>query len=152
MKLSIQCSDHQCRYIVGIENLVLLQNDRCDDLVDESWCGFDFGYCDSPLKLIVTLKGDLKIALSSVAGIYNRDPNAEYANWLQVNGTNAIWYDTYYGGWNIGLQDDLGSSKTLMYTTYDVARPQIATNWEYDDGRLIESNDILVDSFDESGT
>ena len=33
---------------MGTENLVLLQNDRCDDLVDERWCGFDFGYCDSP--------------------------------------------------------------------------------------------------------
>ena len=48
MKLSIRCLDHQCRYIVGIENLRQLQNDRCDDLVNEIWCGFDFGYCNSP--------------------------------------------------------------------------------------------------------
>ena len=33
---------------MGIENLRLLQNDRCDELVDERWCGFDFGYCNSP--------------------------------------------------------------------------------------------------------
>ena len=103
------------------------------------------------MKLIVTLKGELKVALPSIAGIYNRGPNAEYENWLQVPGTNAIWYDKKYGGWNIGLQNDLGSTKTLMYTPDEVAGPQVATNWEYDDGRLIESNDILVDSYAESG-
>ena len=109
------------------------------------------------MKLIVTLKGELKVALPSIAGIYNRGPNAEYENWLQVPGTNAIWYDKKYGGWNIGLQDDLGSStKILMYTPDDVAGPQIATNWKYDlginDGRAIESNDIFVESYIESGT
>ena len=48
LKCCIQCLDHQCRYIVGIENLLLLQNDACDDLVNESWCGFDFGSCNAP--------------------------------------------------------------------------------------------------------
>ena len=33
---------------MGIENLLLLQNDACDDLVNESWCGFDFGSCNAP--------------------------------------------------------------------------------------------------------
>ena len=32
----------------------------------------------NPLKLIVKLKGELKEALPSVAGIYIRGPNAEY--------------------------------------------------------------------------
>ena len=115
----------------------------------------------NPLQLIVTLKGELKVAFSSVAGIYIRGPKAEYENWLQDPGTNAIWYDRG-GNWNFGSQDDLGSSggrgKTWFTSTHDlgVAGPQLATKWEYIDGQVdggkIESDDISVDSLGESGT
>ena len=48
LKLFIQCLDHQCRYFVGIENLLLFQNNVCDELVNKRWCGYDFGDCDAP--------------------------------------------------------------------------------------------------------
>ena len=98
--------------------------------------------------LIVTLKGELKIALPSLAGLYISQSNVEhdFSHWLQHPGTNAIWYYEDYRAWAIGLQDDIGSTKTLVYTFDDVAGPHIATNWNYDDGRRIESDDILVDA------
>ena len=106
----------------------------------------------NPLKLTVKLKGELKVAFSTVTGVYSRGPNTKYQNWLQDNGTNAIWHD-WPGGWNFGSQDNLGSSdKTWFYSSDDVAGPQLAKNWEYDDLRgPIESNDILVQSLVESG-
>ena len=98
--------------------------------------------------MIVTLEGELKIALPSLAGIYVRQSNGEhnFSHWLQDPGTNAIWYDRKLGGWNFGSQEYLGSTKTYIYTEDDVPGPQIATNWNYDDGRQIESDDILVDA------
>ena len=87
-----------------------------------------------------------------MAGIYIRqsDNVNDFSHWLQDPGTNAIWYDREFGGWNFGSQDDLGSSQTWIYTEDEVAGPQIATNWNYDpdynDGRQIESDDILVDA------
>ena len=53
----------------------------------------------NPLQLIVTLKGELKVAFSSVAGIYIRGPNARYETWIQEPGTNAIWHNDG-GGFN----------------------------------------------------
>ena len=111
----------------------------------------------NPLKLNVTLKGKLKVAFSSVAGTYIRGSKAEYENWLQDPGTNAIWYDRW-GNWIFGSQDHLGSrggrEKTWFTSTHDlgVAGPQLATKWEYIDGKKIDSDDISVDSLDESGT
>ena len=85
-----------------------------------------------------------------MAGIYIRQSNGEhnFSHWLQNLGNNAIWYDDIgrLGGWNFGSQENLGGTKTYIYTLDDVADPQIATNWNYDDGRRIESDDILVDA------
>ena len=114
-----------------------------------------------PLKLIVTLNGKLREDMSFLKGIYirglYRGPNAEYENWLQdgYGGSNNIWYDRKLGRWIFGkLNDDgdFGSSKTWMYSEDDVSCPQLATNWKYRQGRLIESDDILVNSLVESGT
>ena len=66
------------------------------------------------------------------------------------------------GGWNFGSKDDLGSDNSLFYTFNDVAGPQLAKNWKYDDGSCpesalfavscpIESDDILVHSLVQSG-
>ena len=101
---------------------------------------------------------ELKKALPSLAGIYISQSNVEhdFSHWLQDPGTNystnAIWYLEDYRAWAIGLQEDLGSAKNLVFTQDDVAGPQGATNWYYEDNRPIESNDILVDSYVESGT
>ena len=73
----------------------------------------------NPLKLIVTLKGELKIALPSVAGIYIHQSNVAhyFSHWLQDPGTNAIWY---YNGkvksWTIGHKKDIGSDLAFIYT------------------------------------
>ena len=106
----------------------------------------------NPLKLTVKLKGELKVAYSSVVGVYSRGPNTIYQNWLQDNGTNAIWHDyDLQVGWIFGSQDNLGSDKTWFYSGDDVAGPQLAKNWYYHDGRPIDSEDILVQSLVESG-
>ena len=106
--------------------------------------------------MIVTLKGEAKNAQSSVAGTYILEPKPENgkSHWLQTNGSNAIWYDSKYGDWNIGSQDNLGSDQALVYSDDDVASPQVATAWQYDDGKqqFIVSDDILVDTFVEPGT
>ena len=106
------------------------------------------------MKLIVTLKGEAKNAQSSVVGTYVLEPKPENSkpHWLQYDGSNAIWYDSKYGDWNIGSQDNLGSDKAKIYSDDDVAGPQVATTWQYYNGKqFIASDDILVDTFVEPG-
>ena len=93
------------------------------------------------MKLTVELKGELKVAFSNVTGVYSRGPNTMYQNWLQDNGTNAIWKD-WESSWIFGSKDNLGSSKTLFYSDDDVAGPQLVKNWKDNDGILMISNDI----------
>ena len=108
--------------------------------------------------MIVTLKGQAQNSQSSAAGTYVLEPKPENgkSHWLQYNGSNAIWYNSKYGGWTIGPQDDLGTSdEALIYSGDDVAGPQVATTWQYFDGALdmwITSKNILVDTFVEKGT
>ena len=89
-----------------------------------------------------------------MAGIYIRQTNGEhdFLHWLQDPGTNAIWYYKKFGYWLIGLQDYIGSTNSLLYTSENVTAPQIATIWKYDNATKIESDDILVDAIVESGT
>ena len=54
--------------------------------------------------------------------------------------------------WIIGLQDDIGTAETLVYTKDFVTGPQLATKWKYEDGTKIESDDISVDAIVEPGT
>ena len=124
------------------ENIHLLRNLENRTFIYHS---FYFITGVKPLKLIIMLKGELKAAFPSVPGIYIRGPNSKYQNWwFQDPGTSAIWYDFDYGGWNIGSQDDLGTSKTWFYAL-DGAGPEIAKTWEYDDGRPIKSDDIVIE-------
>ena len=107
------------------------------------------------MKLIVTLKGEAKNTLSSIAGIYVLEPKLvnDKSYWLQDPNSNAIWYDKQYRGWNVGSQDDLGSSAALIISQEDVAGPQEATTWQIANGKqFIVSDDILVDTFVEPGT
>ena len=105
-----------------------------------------------PLKLIVTLKGELSNALGFLAGIYIRNPSSRNKIWLKDSGNIAIWYDSKLGRWIFGSHDDFGSPKTWIYSEDDVPGPQAATNWKYRLGRAIESDNILVHSLLESGT
>ena len=108
----------------------------------------------NPWKLIVTLKGEAKVAQSSMAGIYVLGPDLvnRRLHWLQDPGSNSIWYDDKKGTWNIATQNDLGSDYAYIYSDNDVAGPQVATTWHYYDNKWITSDDILVDTFVEPGT
>ena len=107
----------------------------------------------NPLKLMVTLKGELLNALGFMAGIYIRNPNCKNEIWFQDSANNAFWYDSKLGRWIFGSIDEyFGSPKTWIYSEDDVTDPQVATNWKYRRGGLIESDDILVNTLVESGT
>ena len=108
----------------------------------------------NPWKLIVTLKGEAKVAQSSRAGIYVLGPDLVNgkSHWLQDPGSNSIWYDDKKGTWNIATQNDLGSDYAYIYSDNDVAGPQVATTWHYYDNKWITSDDILVDTFAKTGT
>ena len=100
--------------------------------------------------MIVELKGRPKSAQGTRAGFYIRGPNEVNgkSHWLQDSGTNAIWYDKANGNWNIGDQDNSGSTVSSIYTSEDVAGPQEAKTWQYiSDGKWIISDDILVFTF-----
>ena len=100
--------------------------------------------------MIVELKGRPKSAQGTRAGFYILGPNEVNgkSHWLQDSGTNAIWYDKANGNWNIGDQDNIGSTVSSIYTSEDVAGPQEAKTWQYiSDGKWIISDDILVFTF-----
>ena len=107
----------------------------------------------NPWKLIVTLKGEAKVAQSSMAGIYVLGPDLVNgkSHWLQDPGSNSIWYYDKKGTWNIGTQNSLGSEKASIYSNNDVAGPQVAKTWHYIDDKWITSDGILVDTFVEPG-
>ena len=104
--------------------------------------------------MIVTLKGDVKDALSSRAGIYVLGPNKinGKSHWLQDLGTNAIWHDKVNGNWNIGSLNGLGGTGAWITTQQDGAGPQEATTWKYFNDKWTTSDDIFVDTFVEPGT
>ena len=109
----------------------------------------------NPWKLIVTLKGEAKVAQSSMAGIYVLGPDLvnRRLHWLQDPGSNSIWYDDKNENWMIGPKKNLRSSIGSIHSKNDVAGPQLATTWKYYDGEgWITSDDILVDTFVEPGT
>ena len=103
-----------------------------------------------PLKLTVELKGKPKDLQGTRAGLYILGPNEVNgkSHWLQDSGANALWYDKANGDWNIGDQENIGSTKSSIHTSEDVAGPQEATTWKYFSGsKFIVSDDILVDTF-----
>ena len=109
----------------------------------------------NPWKLIVTLKGEAKVAQSSMAGIYilGHDLVNGKSHWLQDPGSNSIWYNDKKGTWNIATQNYLGSERAYIYSyNNDAAGPQVVTTWRYYDNKWITSDDILVDTFVEPGT
>ena len=96
------------------------------------------------------LKGEAKDVQATKPGLYILGLNEVNgkSHWLQDSGTNAIWYYKPSGNWNIGPQDDIGSSTAGIYTSEDVAGPQEATTWQYiSGGKWIISDDILVGTF-----
>ena len=103
------------------------------------------------------LKGEAKNTkwTTGSAGIYVLGPNLvnDKPYWLQDRGSNAIWHLKDRKAWVIGLKKDLGGTWAFMGSYDEVAGPQEATNWRYDDGEnwITTSDDILVDTFDKPG-
>ena len=98
--------------------------------------------------MIVTLEGEAKDAHSSSAGKYilGPDPVNGKPHWLQDQGSKAIWHFKDDEAWVIGLKEDLGSILALIASFDEVASPQEATSWQYNDGKewIKTSDDVLV--------
>ena len=64
-------------------------------------------------------------------------------NWIQVQGSNAIWYDK--DSWNIGDKEHLGTSNCSLYSTKNTKRPEEATTWKYftKDGEWMSTYNIF---------
>ena len=106
------------------------------------------------------LKGEAKNTkwTTGSAGIYVLGPNLvnNKPHWLQdPPGSQAIWYLILdnRGFWVIGHKDGVGGFSASIISFDEVAGPQEATNWRYDDGEnwITTSDDILVDTFDKPG-
>ena len=104
--------------------------------------------------MIVTLKGEAKVVQFNSPGIYVLGPNAVNgkSHWLQDSGTNAIWFDNENDNWNIGPQDNLGTTIAGIVSYENVASPMKATTWHYSNNGWIKSDDISVETFVEPGT
>ena len=81
--------------------------------------------------LNVKLDGDAKLAQISKEGYYYLNSvlvNGK-ENWMQYQGSNAIWYDNHYKTWNIGAKNNLGTSRYSLCSTNDAIRPEEVTSW-----------------------
>ena len=105
-----------------------------------------------PIKFTVELKGREKNPhdwMHTTAGLYILGPKEVNgkSHWLQASGANALWYDKANGDWIIGDKKNIGSTKSSIHTSEDVAGPQEATTWKYmSGGECIISKNILVDT------
>ena len=81
--------------------------------------------------LNVKLDGDAKLAQTGKEGYYTLNSILVNGrrNWIQYQGSNAIWYDDYHKTWNIGVKQNLGTSSCSIYSTNDAAIPEEATTW-----------------------
>ena len=82
--------------------------------------------------LNITLDGNAKLAQGHTEGYYtlNSIDNGKQ-NWIQVQGSNAIWYDKEFKHWKIGPKEKLGTSSCSLYSTKNTKRPEEATTWKY---------------------
>ena len=96
--------------------------------------------------LEVTLEGDAKLAQGKAEGYYtlNSMDNGKQ-NWIQVQGSNAIWYDN--DSWNIGDKENLGTSTCSLYSTKNTKRPEEAITWKYwNNGEWMPTSNIFGSS------
>ena len=93
--------------------------------------------------LNITLDGGAKLARGPTEGDYtlNSIDNGK-PNWIQVQGSCAIWYDKEYNYWMIGPKEYLGTSTCWLYST---KRPDEATTWKYwnNDGEWMSTSNIF---------
>ena len=86
---------------------------------------------DTGTWLNVKLDGDAKLAQIGKEGYYTLNSILVNGrrNWIQNQGSNAIWYDNLNKTWNIGAKQNLGTSSWSLYSTNDTDRPEEATTW-----------------------
>ena len=94
--------------------------------------------------LNITLDGNAKLTHGHTEGYYTLNSIDDgKQNWIQVQGSNAIWYDEEDSSWNIGDKEDLGTSTCSLYSIKNTKRPEQATKWKYvnnDDEWMSTSN------------
>ena len=82
--------------------------------------------------LNITLDGGAKLARGPTEGYYTLNSiDNENPNWIQVQGSCAIWYDKKFKNWKIGGRENLGSSICFLKSTKNTKRPEEATTWMY---------------------
>ena len=93
----------------------------------------------------VTLTGDAKLVVGYTEGYYTLNSiENEKPNWMQVQGSCAIWYDKEHKNWNIGRKEQLGTSFCYLYSTNDALRPEEATTWMFfKDGEWLPTSNIF---------
>ena len=74
--------------------------------------------------LNITLDGGAKLAHGPTEGYYTLNSiDNENPNWIQVQGSCAIWWDKKYKSWKIGRKQNLGtSSGCYLYSTKNTKR------------------------------
>ena len=68
--------------------------------------------------LNITLDGNARLAQRHTEGYYTLNSiDNENPNWIQVQGSCAIWYDKKFKNWKIGGRENLGSSICFLKST-----------------------------------
>ena len=108
---------------------------------------------ETPVKLVVQVRGRAEFYQSSRAGIYtlqSTDINGK-EHWLAENGKRAIWYlaegQSKSARWMIGQKRDLGKNVGGIASDDDTATPSEAINWEYysnDEWMKSDSKDLVI--------
>ena len=95
--------------------------------------------------LNVTLTGDAKLSRGHIEGYYTlNSKDNEKHNWIQVQGSCAIWYDKERKNWKIGPKEKLGTSMWYLKSSNDALRPEEATTWMFfKDGEWLPTSNIF---------
>ena len=97
--------------------------------------------------LNITLDSNAKLAQRHTEGYYTLNSiDNENPNWIQVQGSCAIWYDKELKNWKIGPKEYLGTSTNSLYSTKNTKRPDDATSWKYwsnNDGKWMSTSNIF---------
>ena len=99
-------------------------------------------------KIRVTLNGDVKDKHGERAGTYQKASrlinNRSY--WNQINGDQALWWDTFANAWTIGLSSNLGDNYGGIHSVQDSACPTFIL-FHYADGdewNLAPTNSVSI--------
>ena len=79
--------------------------------------------CCSTIR--VTLYGDVRYKQGENAGTYQKASGLinDRSYWIQINGGNALWWDSITNVWMIGYSSDLGTDRGTIHSAQDSACP-----------------------------